>query len=61
MKKFFCDRCGKEIGSEKNIFVMSAVWSLFDIGDTGYSKDLCKECAVTVEKVLLARKEGNIC
>lgn len=61
MNKFFCDRCGKEIGEQKKVYAASLVWSTFDIGDSGYAKELCKECAAQVEKVLIVPEGGASC
>lgn len=43
MNKFYCDRCGKEIGEEKNVRRWAHSWSV--CSDRAVLKyDLCAEC-----------------
>lgn len=44
MNKFYCDRCGEEIGEEKDVFRFTVSW--FCVGSwSSYKRDLCKNCA----------------
>ena len=52
MNKYFCDRCGKEIGPASAVHSFKVSWTVCSVGDASYVKHLCEVCAKEAVKML---------
>ena len=52
MNKYFCDRCGKEIGPVWDVTTFKVSANMCRVGDVSYTRDLCHECADKVMPML---------
>ena len=41
MHKYFCDRCGSEIGEAKDVTFFKVIW----MENASYTRHLCDDCA----------------
>ena len=58
MNKYFCDRCGAEIGEEKNLERWVNYWKV-GCEWCKSTRDLCEKCSDAVFDLLDRRPEGG--